>query len=264
MRQDPGGAGHWDDLARRTVSACILATVGAAAVIFGGVSFSLFVALLAAVIFWELGIMFGAQTVVLAAIGGVGVFLISLATPMLSLVIVLAGTCLAFFSANQMRQGIMIPAFLVLTAAWAIIAFRGEFGAAWMFWLAFVVVFSDIAGYFAGRLIGGPKFMPSISPKKTWSGTIAGWVCAALIGTAFSVFLAAPPRLIWISVLVAFAGQMGDIAESAMKRRSGVKDSGKILPGHGGIYDRFDSMIGAALCVAVLNWIGAIDPGSVA
>ena len=110
-----------------------------------------------------------------------------------------------------------------------------------------MVVISDVAGYFAGRMLGGPKFWPRVSPKKTWSGTVAGWVAAALIGLLFRSFTNAGPDLPWISVALSLASQMGDIAESALKRKMGVKDSSALIPGHGGLFDRFDGLLGAAL-----------------
>jgi phosphatidate cytidylyltransferase len=109
-----------------------------------------------------------------------------------------------------------------------------------------------VAGYFAGRILGGPKFWPKVSPKKTWSGTIAGWVGAALVGLAFWAAGLGEAALIWVSPLVGFAGQMGDIAESAIKRRAGVKDSSNLIPGHGGLMDRFDALAFAAILAVIL------------
>ena len=121
-------------------------------------------------------------------------------------------------------------------------------------WLILVVVASDVAGYFAGRILGGPKFWPRVSPKKTWSGTIAGWLLAGAIGGYLGVFLG----LGWhwnfalISAVLAFAGQMGDIAESAIKRHMSVKDSSNLIPGHGGVLDRFDGLIAVSALAYLL------------
>ncbi|MDB2407938.1 phosphatidate cytidylyltransferase, partial [Jannaschia sp.] len=128
-----------------------------------------------------------------------------------------------------------------------------EFGLLWMLWLIAVVVISDVAGYFAGRMIGGPKFWPKISPKKTWSGTVAGWIGAALVGWIWAVWLNAGWETIGISVALAMMAQMGDIAESAVKRKMDVKDSSNLLPGHGGLFDRFDAMLGAALMLMIIE-----------
>lgn len=117
-------------------------------------------------------------------------------------------------------------------------------------WLVVAVVIStDVAGYFFGKLIGGPKFWPSLSPNKTWSGTMSGWVMAAIIAVVVGMRAADPFATTLVTVVflvvVSFAAQMADIAESALKRRAGVKDSSNILPGHGGALDRFDGMLGA-------------------
>ena len=113
-------------------------------------------------------------------------------------------------------------------------------------WLICVVVATDVAGYFAGKAIGGKKFWPSISPKKTWAGILAGWAAAAVVGG-----LMGGEELAAISVFMSFASQLGDIAESAIKRRSGVKDSSNLIPGHGGLLDRFDGLIAANLVVLI-------------
>ena len=135
-----------------------------------------------------------------------------------------------------------------------------QFGLVWMAWLIAVVVMSDVAGYFAGRMLGGPKFWPRVSPKKTWSGTIAGWIGAALIGWVWVVWQDAGWETVGISVALAMMAQMGDIAESAVKRKMGVKDSSNLLPGHGGLFDRFDAMLGAALMLLVIESISEFPP----
>ena len=136
---------------------------------------------------------------------------------------------------------------------------RADLGFGWMLWLIAVVIASDVAGYFAGRLIGGPKFWPRVSPKKTWSGTVAGWLGAAAVGWVAAGPLGAGAGLVLLSVVVAMAGQGGDIAESALKRRAGVKDSSNLIPGHGGLADRFDAMLAAAL-VAWLALLAGLVP----
>jgi phosphatidate cytidylyltransferase len=104
-------------------------------------------------------------------------------------------------------------------------------------------------------MIGGPKFWPAISPKKTWSGTVAGWIAAAVVGMVFLRFTTAGPDLPWISAALSLASQMGDIAESAIKRRMGVKDSSHLIPGHGGLLDRFDGLLGASLLMLLVALI---------
>jgi phosphatidate cytidylyltransferase len=140
-------------------------------------------------------------------------------------------------------------------AGFGLVVFRAEFSLTYLLWLVSIVVATDIFGYFSGRSLGGPKFWPAISPKKTWSGTIAGWIAAAIIGALFWQFTKAGPAVVWLSVLISFAGQMGDIAESALKRRMGVKDSSTLIPGHGGLFDRFDALLGASLFLLIVAYV---------
>ena len=126
-------------------------------------------------------------------------------------------------------------------------------------WLVVAVVIStDVSGYFFGKILGGPKFWPSLSPNKTWAGTASGWVMAAIIALVVGMRADDPFATTIVAVaflvIVAFAAQMADIAESALKRRAGVKDSSNILPGHGGALDRFDGMLGA-FTVAGLTFV---------
>jgi phosphatidate cytidylyltransferase len=153
---------------------------------------------------------------------------------------------------------------LILLAGHGLIVLRTELGLVWLLWLIALVIASDVAGYFAGRVIGGPKFWPRVSPKKTWSGTVAGWVLAALVGWGFAVALGAGVELVALSVLLAFAGQMGDIAESAIKRHRGVKDSSALIPGHGGVLDRFDALIAVVVLALVLHRLGLIGTAGAA
>jgi phosphatidate cytidylyltransferase len=109
---------------------------------------------------------------------------------------------------------------------------------------------SDSVAYFAGRAVGKHPLAPKISPKKTWEGSIAGMFGALLVAYAFHFWLAIPlPHLTAMAVVGNIAGQMGDLLESACKRSAGVKDSGGLLPGHGGILDRIDALI---LCIPVI------------
>lgn len=122
-----------------------------------------------------------------------------------------------------------------------------------LIWFLLIIIMSDVAGYFVGRTLGGPKFWPKVSPKKTWSGTIAGWVGALLIGLLGAGLGDFTPTEALFAPVIAFAGQMGDIAESAIKRKMNVKDSSNLIPGHGGVLDRFDAMIGASAVLLLLT-----------
>jgi len=153
-------------------------------------------------------------------------------------------------------------ALFVMLAALGFVVLRALDGPVWMLWLALVVVATDVLGYFAGRRFGGPKFWPRVSPKKTWSGTLAGWAGAAAVGAVFMAVTGVGPELLWMSVATAMAAQAGDLAESAVKRGAGVKDASNILPGHGGLLDRFDGMMGAGLFVLVMHPLAGFPPAA--
>jgi len=119
-----------------------------------------------------------------------------------------------------------------------------------------VVVFTDILGYFFGRLIGGPKVLPYISPNKTWSGIVFGWFGALAVGWISFQFFQFSSIFIIIAFLLSVFAQFGDFCESYLKRGSGVKDSSNILPGHGGFLDRFDGLIGASFFYGLVSiWV---------
>lgn len=115
---------------------------------------------------------------------------------------------------------------------------------------------TDIAAYFAGRLIGGPKLIPSISPKKTWAGLLGGMLAAAIIGALAAIPLALSfMSLAMFGAFVAVVAQAGDFCESWIKRQFGVKDSGTLIPGHGGLMDRVDGLLFVAPLFALLTII---------
>ncbi len=126
-------------------------------------------------------------------------------------------------------------------------------GAGIVLWVLLVVWSTDVAAYFVGRAVGGPKLAPAISPGKTWAGLIGGMLGAALMGSLASRLGAADA---WtgagIGLLLAAVAQAGDLFESFMKRRAGVKDSGTLIPGHGGALDRLDGLLFAAPAYAML------------
>src|ERR1700730_2003717 len=120
----------------------------------------------------------------------------------------------------------------------------------------------DTAAYFVGRAIGRHPLAPHLSPKKTWEGTVASFVGSLLVGIAFRRWLSAPlPHLLAMAGAGNIAGQVGDLLESAYKRSAGVKDSGCLLPGHGGILDRIDALI-LAIPVVWYYWAFVYSPGS--
>ncbi len=123
---------------------------------------------------------------------------------------------------------------------------------------------TDIAAYFAGRTLGGPKLWPAVSPKKTWSGAIGGLVGAMAAGVAVTAVsgIGAPLTVGLLCAVLSVLSQCGDLAESAFKRHFGVKDSGDLIPGHGGILDRVDGLVAVAVGAAAIGLIAAMAAGA--
>lgn len=135
----------------------------------------------------------------------------------------------------------------------------GPYGFQTVLWVILVVAASDIGGYFGGRLVGGAKLWPAVSPKKTWAGLAGGVGLAFVLGGVFSWATTGTyfQEVCTVSALAALLAQGGDLAESAAKRHFGVKDSSSLIPGHGGVLDRFDGLVAATLiAAAVTHWRG--------
>jgi phosphatidate cytidylyltransferase len=249
--------GRWNDLRPRVVSAIVMIAVGAAEIWLGGPSFAVLVVLLTAGMIWELAtitapvqrnrplLMAG---IAAAALGGALLLRSDLATSLL----MMPPLALAL-TPRRDRQIAALYAAAIMVAGYGLVELREEIGTTGILWLVIIVVMSDVAGYFVGRIMGGPKFWPKVSPKKTWSGTVAGWIGAALVGLCFVLAGRGDWGLLILSPIVALAGQLGDILESWVKRRAGVKDSSHLIPGHGGLLDRFDALIGATVLVMLLG-----------
>ncbi len=117
-----------------------------------------------------------------------------------------------------------------------------------------VVWVTDIGGYFAGRGLGGPKLWPRVSPKKTWAGAIGGFAASLAIAAGFAAFgFGKMGPLLLLGAVLSTASQLGDLFESAVKRRFGVKDSSQIIPGHGGLLDRLDGFVAAIVLAALIG-----------
>ncbi|WP_242652182.1 phosphatidate cytidylyltransferase [Limimaricola pyoseonensis] len=245
-------------------SGAAMAVIGALAVMMGGLWFQMLTVFVTAVMVWELWMMIepGKPTP--------GMLLAALCASVLSgqlsshenwvLLLFLVAPLAGAMMLKRERLTFFGFALGIEVAGWGLVTFRAEYGFTWLLWLILVVTFTDVFGYVAGRALGGPKFWPKVSPKKTWSGTSAGWVAAGAVGLAFALLTSSPWHLIWISMLLSFASQMGDIAESALKRRMKVKDSSALIPGHGGLFDRFDAMLGASLFMLLVSALGFL-PG---
>lgn len=264
MASDEAQAAAKGELLVRFLSAAVLAPVALAAVIIGGIPLALLVSLVAAIAFWEwtaIGradeprlarIVGGASLVVgLLGLAAFGTTWIGL-TGAVAVLAVLAGLTQPAF--RWMGLGLAYVA--VPCAGFLVLRQAEPFGLVAVLFLIVVVWATDIAAYLGGRLLGGPKLWPAVSPKKTWSGALTGLTAGAIAG-ALTVEVGDAAGFVQglaIAVPLSIAAQAGDLFESAMKRRFGVKDSGKVIPGHGGVLDRVDGLFGAS----VVAWLIAV------
>ena len=254
----------WDDLRVRLLSALALVVIGGVEIWLGGHWFHGLIALACGVMVWELLRMLrggdkrhaGRDVIGVSILAGVAVFGSAYVSGMMAIAALSVPFVFGLLVLEKDRAIWLAYAPAIFAAGFALNMIRDFAGIPVLLWLLAVVIASDVAGYFAGRLIGGPKFWPRVSPKKTWSGTIAGWIGAGIVGALFIDVVQDPFSgwaLVPISALMALAAQMGDIAESAIKRHTGKKDSSTLIPGHGGVLDRFDALIGASLLFLVLS-----------
>ncbi len=261
-------AKRWGDLRKRALSAAILGPAAVACIWLGAEPFTAMLALAVAVLAWEWVHLCGRK---IRALPGLAVPLVVLAAGALAVLdlhlaalgLLLAGFVATWAVARHLLGAIEQPAWRLAAgvlyigvAGIALIALRHdtEAGRANVLFLFLVVWASDIGAYMAGRLLGGPKLAPAISPNKTWSGALGGLGAAVLVGGATA--LAFTPHASFIAIaavatLLGMASQAGDLLESAIKRHFHVKDTSSLIPGHGGLLDRLDGVLAAAPVAAL-------------
>ena len=267
----PAKTGSFGDLKLRALTGVTMIVVAIAALIAGGPWFVLFWLAAAIVLNWEWQVMSkAADSRIALAVGNIALVIAATLAARLdgwnALAVVIAGmAAVTFFApaekkgwaaAGMAYAGIFIVCLCVIRPAMAGPIER-PFDVRAIVWLFAVVWGTDIMAYFGGRLIGGPKLWPRVSAGKTWSGTIVGIVSGALFGLAVAAIQPIVPvavlPILALGLGAAAASQAGDLLESSVKRRFGVKDSGWLIPGHGGVMDRLDGFIAAAVFVACLG-----------
>jgi phosphatidate cytidylyltransferase len=251
------------------LSAAIIIAVIATGLYFGGYVFACLAAVVFAITYreWE-------QMVTLKPLAPFGMVLLGLLAvaaliyphfgPPGAIAVVAVAAVISLFGGRAVapwRAGGLLFFGVVLVA---VLSMRGEgpqgIVAGW--YLGIVIALNDTGAYFFGRMIGGRKLAPMISPAKTWSGAIGGWVLGTVAGTLYWIAFTQSPWAIGLllSALLGIVGQSGDLTESAIKRVFRIKDSGDIIPGHGGFMDRLDSVtFGALLFFAIGAMHGGID-----
>jgi phosphatidate cytidylyltransferase len=264
-------------LRARLVSAAILLPVVAAAVWLGSYYWDALVGVFAVVIAWEWagmcaqgqppawGTLFGIAPAGLLSILAVAVAVAAaaLGSYNIALLLVVAGACLstlvAMRSPGTRSHWHGFGALYAGLPSIAVIAIREQPGGlAILAWMLALVIATDTGAYAAGRMIGGPRLAPRISPNKTWAGLLGGVFAAAIVGWIAAIWLsvASITSLVLASMVLALVEQAGDLVESAFKRYFGVKDSSHLIPGHGGFLDRVDGLLAVTLAVVLAQSVG--------
>lgn len=253
------------ELALRIASALVLAPLAIGTAYLGGWPFVVFWGVAALIVFWEwTSLMGGADRRPVLMAGGAGLALaLALAGAdrfrSASIVLAMGALGAAALSGRGQRGWAAGGVFYAGAIGIAPVLLRSDeaYGFAALIMLFAIVWATDIAAYFAGRAIGGPLLMPRVSPKKTWSGAIAG-VAAAVIAAvvvAKAAGLSGLPAIAMIAVVLSAVSQAGDLFESALKRKFGAKDSGHLIPGHGGLMDRLDGFVAAAFVAMLVGLV---------
>jgi len=269
---DPRAHPHKSEMLTRLVSAIVMAALALGSVLASAWTFVALVIAAGVTVSWEWGRLVreagfdaiaGIQSAAVASVA-VAVALSQPGLALIAAIVALVGTGLLAVSSATVGWSLLGIAYSVLST-WSMVWLRSDptLGAAALLYLLLVTWTTDTASYGGGRLVGGPKLAPSISPRKTWSGLLAGILAPALVGYAFALFLqdTSAWRLTLVSIVIAAACQAGDLGESAVKRRFGTKDMSNLIPGHGGLLDRIDGLLIAAIAAALIALRDPANPG---
>jgi len=260
----PLGAAKPDALVLRILSAAILAPLAVLAAWLGGPLLAALTILAAALMGWEWGRLtdsgrFGAVGALVAGTDVIVAGVAALGWPAAALALLAAGSV-----ARMLRPAAeaganlwaAIGTFWIGASCVALLWLAADpaTGRATVLWIFALVWATDSAAYLVGRWVGGPRLAPRWSPKKTWSGALGGAAAAALVGAMCAKILdvSASYTVVLVSLGLSVVEQMGDLAESAAKRRFGVKDASALIPGHGGFLDRLDGMLAVLAVTAIM------------
>jgi phosphatidate cytidylyltransferase len=259
-----------NNLLLRVMSAAVLAPLALVVAYIGGLPFALFWGIAALLVVWEwmtlvVGPNYRLLVLSCAAAIAVADFLAWLGRPVTALFLVGLGALAgAIFAPGERRLWVMAGTGYAGGMVLAPVFLRADagFGFVVVVLLFAVVWTTDVLGYFAGRAFGGPKLWPAVSPKKTWSGAIAGTLGAVVVALLVAAQFGSFDRIaiIGVALLLSVVAQAGDLFESWVKRQFDAKDSSHIIPGHGGVMDRLDGFWAAAVAGCVVGLLrGGFD-----
>jgi phosphatidate cytidylyltransferase len=258
-----------EDFARRLASGLAMGALAALCTVLGAAPFAALVVVVTVLLSWEWGrLVHGRESdlviavhaiaaggaAVLAAFGYVGLgALLALPIGAILAMLLTLGRNSVFSALGVFYAGLPAVALIWLRSDAAL-------GLLAVIFVIVVVITSDTAGFIAGRLLGGPKLWPRVSPNKTWAGLIGALAASSIVAAFFWLVVpdSSAVRLAATGAMLSFMAQAGDMAESAIKRRFGAKDASSLIPGHGGVMDRVDGLIAVASAVglwaSVINW----------
>lgn len=270
-----GGAarGRWTDLRERVISSVVLAPIALLAIWAGQIPFSIAIGVMAAVLAWEWVHLCGLKvrrwpgsSVSLAVLPAAAVA--AFGHTAMAYALLGAGGIATWLSARErghvravwLGAGVLYIGVAALSMIW--LRDDPRAGLANLLFIVLLVWASDIGAYAVGRIVGGPKLWPAVSPGKTWSGAVGGLVAATAVGLVAAHATGRPPgpHAALVAVALGTVAQLGDLFESAIKRHFAVKDSSRLIPGHGGLFDRVDALLAVAPAAALIEF--AKGPGA--
>jgi phosphatidate cytidylyltransferase len=257
------GAAVSGELGKRVLSGVTLGLAGIVGAWFGSYLFILLLAFAAVAVWWEWSAIVQGRTRLASLASGIAAFTaaaISLALGATAIAIVCAiigaGVAAAIVphARHWMALGVIYAAAVLIPPV--MLRDDAAVGLVAIYWLFAIVWAGDTGAYFSGRTVGGPKLAPSISPSKTWSGAVGGALASIVAGIIVLAIAGLDVKLVHglLALIMSVASQLGDLLESAFKRRFGVKDASTLIPGHGGAMDRLDGFLVAAMVAVVIGF----------
>lgn len=256
----------WKNLGIRAVSAVIFAVICFIPLYFGGILWAGFAALIGARLYWEWVNMsdpearWPAVFIPVVGLAAAIYFLYIQDYNRMAIIVGLSAICAMVYSLKRGRiLWTVLGVFYIAIPSLMMVWLRGvqpgfvSQGFQSLMFIILVVAASDTAAYFGGSFFKGPKIMPKLSPNKTWSGFVSGFIFALFIAFIFAIVLAWPrPAILAWGAFIVIISVVGDFFESGLKRRLNVKDAGELLPGHGGMLDRLDALMMASAIVGLV------------
>jgi phosphatidate cytidylyltransferase len=249
------------DFTARVLSGLAMGAIAALCVFTGAVPFAVLVVVVTMLLSWEWGrLVHGREADVVVAIlvitvGAAAVLAASISVGLGLLALPIGAILAMVLSLGRNSLYSALGVFYAGLPAVALIWLRSDkaLGLLAVIFVIVVVIVTDTAGFVSGRLMGGPKLWPRVSPNKTWAGLVGALAASSIAGALFWFALpdGSPVRLAATAAVLSLVAQAGDLAESAIKRRFGVKDTSSLIPGHGGVMDRVDGLVAAASAVGL-------------